>query len=747
MYGADLRIRYLNPPARRAIRLPAGVTDPIGVHLDDLNYPADLLTTFRRLLTTVLTTGQSAATELYSPRPESVRCFQVTATPLVIDGRVDAIASVATDITALRDAHRQLADQAARFRDTIRAAGVFEWRMDSVTRQFDITPEYLALLGLKPGTVPLTTGAWFAWFHPEDRAAVTAIVREAMAGRKPGFEFEYRTTGTDGVERWFLTRGAVAYGPDGGPGVSTGVTIDITDRKRAELALADTRDAFHRFMTYCPAAAWIMGDDGRYEFVNARLELNAGRPAAEILGRTTADVFPSDVAALYVDHDRQVLATGQPVTETEFVCGADGRQSPCLVVRFPLDSPGHHRRLGGFSLDISELHRLQEEQRVVERQLLQTQKLESLGVLAGGIAHDFNNLLTGVLGYASLARLDDTLSADTDSHLRQIEAAAQRAAELCKQMLAYAGRGQVVVQPLDLNHVVWEMAQLLATAVSKRAVLKFNLAAVLPAVQADATQIRQVVMNLITNASDAIAEQSGVITLSTGLIDADPTYLRDIGAPDLPPCQYVYLEVSDTGVGMTDEVKARIFEPFYTTKFTGRGLGLAAVQGIVRAHVGAIKIYSQPGKGTTFKVLLPTADGIATAPVAPPVAPPPTGRQRWVLVVDDEEDGRVLARKILTRAGFQVDTACDGQDAMEAFRAIPGRYAAVLLDLTMPRMNGVKAFRLMRQAQADVKVILTSGYAAEDATTGFEGKGLVAFVRKPFLASELLAAVAAVVGE
>jgi signal transduction histidine kinase len=484
--------------------------------------------------------------------------------------------------------------------------------------------------------------------------------------------------------------------------------------------------------------------NGRYEFVNPRLEANAGRLAAEIVGRTTEEVFPSDIAAVFVAHDCRVAETGEAVTETEYVREPDGRQRPCLVVRFPLDAPDG-RRLGGFSLDMSEVHRLQEEQRKVEKQMLQAQKLESLGVLAGGIAHDFNNLLTGVLGYASLARMDGSLSADTDGHLRQIEAAAQRAGELCKQMLAYAGRGQFVVGEVDLNALVAEMSQLLAAAVSKRAVLKLNLTDPLPPVRADATQLRQVVMNLITNASDAIAERSGVVTVSTGLIDADPVYLTDIGCSHLPPRTYVYLEVSDTGVGMTEEVKARVFEPFFTTKFTGRGLGLAAVQGIVRAHGGAIKIYTNVGKGTTFKVLLPASEGVREAVAAPPL-PVVAGAGKWVLVVDDEEDVRVLARKVLTHAGFQVETAADGREGVDTFRASPGQYAAVLLDLTMPRMNGTEAFRQMRVIRPEVRVILTSGYAAEDATTGFEGKGLAGFVRKPFRVGELLAAVAEAVG-
>ncbi len=377
--------------------------------------------------------------------------------------------------------------------------------------------------------------------------------------------------------------------------------------------------------------------------------------------------------------------------------------------------------------------------------MLQSQKLESLGVLAGGIAHDFNNLLTGMLGYASLTRMRLPPGDPIGEDMKRIESAAMRAAELCQQMLAYAGRGQFEIQPVELNVLTQEMAQLLATVLSKKAVLKYNLTAGLPSVQADPTQLRQVVMNLITNASDAIGERSGVITLTTGLIDADSRYLTEIQtAEELKPGRYVYLEVSDTGYGMTDEVRAKIFDPFFTTKFTGRGLGLAAVQGIVRGHKGGIKVHTQPGRGTTFKVLFPALAGDAEV-VRPAAQPTMTGRGRRVLVVDDEEDVRVFARKVLEIAGFAVTVAVDGRCGVKAFTESHA-FSLVLLDLTMPRLGGSEAYREMRRHRADACVVLTSGFAAEEATTGFKGKGLAGFLRKPFRADELLKTIFDVVG-
>ena len=264
--------------------------------------------------------------------------------------------------------------------------------------------------------------------------------------------------------------------------------------------------------------------------------------------------------------------------------------------------------------------------------------------------------------------------------------------------------------------------------------------------RADATQLRQVVMNLITNASDAISA-SGVVTLTTEAIDADARYLAEIQAPEgLAPGRYVVLEVSDTGCGMTDEVKARIFEPFFTTKFAGRGLGLAAVQGIVRAHHGAIKVHSQADTGTTFRVLFPALDERAEPGAAGAALPARSGRGRRVLVVDDEEDVREFVRKALEMAGFAVTLADDGQSGIEAFAAGPDGFALVLLDLTMPRLGGADAYRVMRGQRPDVRVLLTSGFTAKEATAGFGGEGPIGFLRKPFRADDLLAAVFGAVG-
>lgn len=390
--------------------------------------------------------------------------------------------------------------------------------------------------------------------------------------------------------------------------------------------------------------------------------------------------------------------------------------------------------------NILERRRSEEGRRKLEDQIHHAQKLESLGVLAGGIAHDFNNLLMGVLGNASLAMMELPPESPARESVTHIEHAALRAAELAKQMLAYSGKGRFIIQRLDLTKVVEEMSHLLQVSISKKAFLRYNFAANLPAVEGDPTQIRQVIMNLITNASDAVGEKSGVITICTGALAADSAYLSETYLDDdLPEGCYVYVEVSDTGCGMDEETQAKIFDPFFTTKFTGRGLGLAATLGIVRGHKGAIKVYSEVGKGTTIKLLFPAC----ALPEDEPTGNDEKEALAWkstgkILLVDDEETVRVVCRRILESCGFRVLTANDGRIGVDLFREKADEIDLVLLDMTMPHMDGEEAFREMRKIRSDVRVVLTSGYSEQDATGRFAGKGLAGFIQKPFFPSSLL---------
>jgi signal transduction histidine kinase len=388
---------------------------------------------------------------------------------------------------------------------------------------------------------------------------------------------------------------------------------------------------------------------------------------------------------------------------------------------------------------IIEKQRVEAERLEMERRLLHTQKLESLGVMAGGIAHDFNNLLTAILGHADLALISLAPSSPARHNIEEIVNASRRAADLCRQLLAYTGKGKFVIEPIQLDELIEEMVHLLRTFVSKRVILNLNLHRNLPKIEGDPSQIRQVLMNLVMNASEAIGEMSGVVTISTGVTFCDRGFLRDTYLDDdLSEGHYVTLDVSDTGCGMDCDTRERIFEPFFSTKFTGRGLGMSAVLGILRSHRGAVKVYSEPGKGTDFRMFFPVS---ATVEEPMSLEERPRGEE-WqgkgtVLLVDDEQTVLDIAGRMLEMLGFSVLTAVDGIEAFEAFKKKRDEIICVLLDLTMPRMSGEETFRELRSVAPELPVVLSSGYSEMDVASRFSGAGISGFIQKPYRFSEL----------
>ena len=357
----------------------------------------------------------------------------------------------------------------------------------------------------------------------------------------------------------------------------------------------------------------------------------------------------------------------------------------------------------------------------LEEQLRQTQKLESLGVLAGGLAHDFNNLLTGVMGNASLMAEELGPESSAGPRLSEILTASERAAQMVRQMLAYAGKGRFVVQRLDVSAQIADIVPLIRTSLSPSVQLELHLAKDLPAVESDASQIQQLIMNLATNAGEAI-ESHGTVTITTSARHPDPEH-------------QVVIEVRDTGCGMDEATRARIFDPFFTTKFTGRGLGLAAVLGIIRSHNGSISVESTPGGGSTFTVVLPaTALDVEPAQRDPQLELRGTGH---VLVVDDEDLVRNMARTALERCGYTVELADDGLLAVQAVSARPAYFDVVLLDLTMPAMGGDEALTEIHAIRSDIPVILSSGLSDSEALRRFEHRGLAGVLQKPYTASVL----------
>jgi PAS domain S-box-containing protein len=389
--------------------------------------------------------------------------------------------------------------------------------------------------------------------------------------------------------------------------------------------------------------------------------------------------------------------------------------------------------------EMEDRQQAEQERRALETQVQHAQRLESLGILAGGIAHDFNNLLASIMGYASLASMDVAEGSRARRSLDQVLVAAKSAADLTQQMLAYSGRGSFVMEPVNVTQLIEGVFRLVESTISKKATLRLDLAPDLPNIQADASQIRQVVMNLITNAAESLGDKPGFVEVKTGVIWADFGELAAMSPGGiLPSGEYVYLEVKDTGCGMSSETLNRIFDPFFTTKFTGRGLGLAAVLGIIRSHQGSIRVDSRVNEGTNFRVLFP-----AIAVSAGIEREQDAETQSWrgegvVLVVDDQPAVRNLARMILEKVGLTVLTADDGKQAVDVFTQRAHEIHAVLLDLNMPGMDGGEVFHHITKLVPDVRVVLCSGYNEQDVTTRLQGHKPDGFLRKPYHPAELV---------
>ena len=569
------------------------------------------------------------------------------------------------------------------------------------------------------------------------------------------------------------------------------VTQEKLRRQNEELAsthvqLDRERQRYHELFEFAPNPYLVTDHLG--------IILQANRSAAHLFG-VAARFLPGKALATYVANDdrsrfRALLSAiprdGQPrtvslqlqrreghVVEAELTYSVVAHEEQPLIRWMARDVTEHERmarqiralnaelesRVAARTADLTAAHRRAQElvekeqtaRRAAEESEAQSrhvQKLESIGVLAGGIAHDFNNLLHVVLGNADIALANLAGRSPARGPLEEVVRATLRAADLTRQLLAYSGKGAFVIRQLDLSTEVREMATLLRTSISKQATLGWELSPHLPAVSADPTQIRQIVMNLITNASDALGDAGGTITLRTGVTRLEDLESDRFGGPpqgEEPLEQHqgplVYLEIGDNGAGMSPDTLSRIFDPFFSTKFSGRGLGLAAVMGIVRSHRGLIRIRTEPGVGTAFRVLFPAVGG------AVPAAQKPTGeRSEWrgsgtILVVEDEEGVREVAERILQDIGFETIGAEDGRHALDLMDEVGDRVTAVLLDLSMPRMGGAETFRRLRAMRPDLPILMMSGYTEQVVAPQFSksGPGVTGFLQKPFLAEDLIA--------
>ncbi len=638
-------------------------------------------------------------------------------------------------LVAARDLSNRALDEKARLlrssEDRLRLlfqqtpAGIFLFDLDLTVT--DCNDHFLALLKSNRGAV---VGQHLSMLRePEMQPAI----QEALAGKKGFYEGPF-TLATGLGCPWAAFCAVPLLDENRQIKSGIGMVVDISERKRGEAALRESEERFRRVFEEGPLGLAFIGKDYRFVKVNGALCQMVGYTEAELLQLSFKDItHPDDLAGdielagrlfrgeipFYQLRKRYVNKSGEIIWIN-------------LTASMIRDREG--RPMHGFAMieDITELKRNQEAG-------LARQKLESIGTLAGGIAHDFNNLLGGILAEAELGEADLSDGWSPVRELHRIKEGAIRGAEIVRQLMIFAGKEQAtLMEPVDLSPLVEEMLGLLSVSISKRAVLMTNLNETLPAVWGNAPKIRQVVMNLVINASEAIGEKEGVIRVATSRV-----IVRDspVNTAHLPPGEYVQLEVSDTGCGMTDEVRAKILDPFFTTKFAGRGLGLAVVQGVVRDHGGALEVVSAPGQGATFRVLLScTSESAPTArsAVSPSPAAHSNSETRTILVVEDEEMLRLPISKLLRRRGFSVLEASDGSAAMGLLRAHSADIGLVLLDVTLPGVSSREILEEARRSRPGLKVIVTSAYGEETVIAMFAGLGFERFIRKPFPLGDLV---------
>jgi two-component system, cell cycle sensor histidine kinase and response regulator CckA len=570
---------------------------------------------------------------------------------------------------------------------------------------------------------------------PRHRETVGRLMRQRAAG-EPVTDYEIDVVHKSGDIRNVIVRtGEMSFSDEASVIV---ILIDITERKQAELKLRESEEKFRTLAESCLFAIMIYQDD-HWVYTNPAGEKISGFSAHELYGMPYWSFVHPEFQSLVREQGRNRQSGKAARSAYDFKIVAKGGEEKWVsLTGNSIEFRG--RPAGLISvMDITERRRAEAERLEMERRLLHGQKLESLGVLAGGIAHDFNNLLMAIHGNLDLALHNLSPVSSARPNLAKAVQAAKRATDLTRQILAYSGRGQFIIGDVDLNELVLENSHLLRAAVSKNVTFSMQLGEGLPAIRADVGQIQQVVMNLITNGSEAIGEQAGILTLATGVeayTEADLSGSLEEGAR---PGRFVCLEVTDTGCGMNSETRRRLVEPFFTTKSKGRGLGMAAVLGVVRGHDGAIFLESEPGKGTRVRVLFPQSEGMPadTDPAGdlPMEAPSPikgSSTHGTILVVDDDPVVREVCRDMLEFIGYRVLEAEDGVDAVQVYEVRAGEIDGVILDYSMPRMDGVATLRELRRIRPEAKVILSSGYSEQETSLRFAGPDFDAFIQKPY---------------
>jgi len=744
LLDAQAVLLYASPAAERI--LGYGSQELLGRNALDLVTPQDRGMAQQRLEEVVALPGQTLSLQVRLVRKNGDLIWtEHSGTNLLAEESVAAVVVNFRDITGqkrfeqmLRENEERAQRELAELEHIYHTAPVGLCLIGTDLRYLRINERLAAMNGVRSGEHLGRT----VWEVMPDAAPLFApLLERIIASGLPVLDWHFRSGKTGAGEPRDLLASYYAVTAASGKAIGVaGVVQDITELKRVERALRESEQRFRALIENSADGFILLDSHGKLLYSGPPV---LGYESQELRSGSMLDLIHLDERArLPVAFAAFRERRGAVATSEHRVRHKDGSWRWIEAVsKNLLDDPVIAGIVVNYR-DVTERKRLEE-------QFRQTQKLESIGVLAGGVAHDFNNLLTGVLGNATLAL--DLLRPEHAAapHVSEVIKAADSAAHLTRQLLAYSGKGRFVIQPVSLSDLTREMTALVRTSIPRTVELRLQLADNLPPVEADRGQLQQLIMNLVINGAESIPpEKPGSVSVATSVQSIDLAAERaasagsassgggfEAGVGELAPGVYVSLEVSDTGRGMDVETQSKIFDPFFTTKFSGRGLGLSAVLGIVRGHKGAIRVRSAPGQGATFQVLLP-ASGRVALKEGREAGPGDLRGTGTILVADDEAFVRRTAKSALERQGYQVLLAENGREAMDLLRGNP-LVDLVLLDLTMPLLGGEDALRELRSLRPDVKIVLSSGFNEAEAIQRFAGQRLAGFIQKPYSAAQL----------
>ncbi len=587
-------------------------------------------------------------------------------------------------------------------------------------------PAFAQMFGYDPVEEFFKVRVCDLYLNPDDREAFS---EKLLAEGKLAAE-ELHLVKKDGTPIWTAVTARLVRDENGNVKYMDGMIEDITEQKRAQEALRESEQQYRAVVEDLPVLVCTFRPDGTITFVNETYCRYFGKKSEELLGKSFSMLIPEEDRA-FVDSQLGLLTVDRPVVTYEHrVIAANGDlRWQRWTERAIFDDDGRIVSFESIGEDITEERNLRE-------QLQQAEKLEALGQIAGGVAHDFNNQLVAIMGYADLLRGALSGQPNLRSYADMILHASQRSADLARQFLAFARKGKYESAPVNIHGVIAEVVSLLGRSIDKRITIKQNLQAQSMTVIGDATQLQSVFLNLAINARDAMPK-GGEIAFNTEVISLDEHFCRN-HPHKIAPGRYIQVSISDTGVGMDAETQKRIFEPFFTTKKNGHGtgMGLAAVYGAIKNHKGAVNVYSEVNRGTTFKVFLPLAedqreDKSADTTILPALAPAD------ILVVDDEESVRDVVAVMLTSLGHRVATRHNGAEAVEYYRRAWRDIDLVILDMVMPQLAGRETFAAMKDINPSVKAILVSGYTVDGEAQDILNNGVLSFVQKPLRLADL----------